>query len=117
MEFETIILSEQKFNELARYIFKARPYKKESELKEYSKEIHINQDNIRKKLGQKWKEEDDWHVGYDWNPYMTIYNCGGIYSERIFCREYIETIMKGINEAKDPSNTFYNTVCEILVTH
>lgn len=115
MKFETIILSEQKFKELSDFIFKPRSYKRESELKGYVKEINLNQDNIRKKLSEKWQEEEDWEVGYDWNPYMTVYNCGGIYSEKIFCREYVETIMKAISEAKDPSNTYYNTVSEIIV--
>lgn len=115
MKFETIILTEEKFSKLAKYVFQPRESKSESDIEEYRKETFRNQEIIRNKLRQKWEEEEDWEVGYDWNLYMTVYNCGGIYSDRIFCREYIETIMHGIKEAKDPSNTFYNTVCEIII--
>ena len=68
-----------------------------------------------KTLEKKWTEEEDWEVGYDWNPYKTIYNCGGIYSQNIFCKQYVRTIMESIKLAKDPTNTFYHTVCEIVI--
>ena len=53
MNYETIILTEEKFSELSKYIFSPLEYKNDSELEVYSEETNRIQDLIRENLRKK----------------------------------------------------------------
>ncbi len=72
--------------------------------------IFAVQGAIEEALKSKW-DSDDFEVGWDFN--YCYFTCGGIYSERIFCRQYVETIHEAL-QSIDPQGVWtYHTVCEI----
>jgi len=114
MNPKVIILDERKWNEFSDEVFAKREFKNEAEEEDYRNETFRIQNLVRKHLGKKWKYPEDWEVGYDWNHYNHYYNCGGIYSDKAFCWNYIKQILKAFRSAKHPELTSYHTVCEII---
>lgn len=69
--------------------------------------------DIEKALSEKWDEEHDFAVEWDFDYYYSL--AGGIYSERIYCIEYINTILNVLNTLPGNDPWVYHTVCEIEV--
>ncbi len=85
----------------------------EGEKDAFRKQVFSVQGAVEDALKQKWKVPDDFQVGWDFN--YCYHTCGGVYSERIFCPDYIETIGSAI-ESVDPEGRWtYHTACEIEV--
>ena len=75
--------------------------------------IFTVQGAIDKALKQRWKEGEDFQVGWDFD--YSYFACGGIYSERIFCKEYVTTVVEALEAVPEREKWVYHTVSEILV--
>src|SRR4051794_10696795 len=78
---------------------------------EYSAEKRETEDLIRHGLAARWTEGDDFEVGWDENFAMTL--CGGIYSPRIFCREYLEVLHGILRSTRHYHQWAYSTAIEL----
>ncbi|NJL59020.1 MAG: hypothetical protein HC887_04570 [Desulfobacteraceae bacterium] len=65
-------------------------------------------------LANKWVKNEDFEVGWDYTDY-SFYRYGGIYSEKIFCTDYVQTIIAALDKIPDGNDWVYHTVCEIVV--
>ena len=72
--------------------------------------IQTTQQLIVDALAAKWKKEDDYQVGWDFNYCYHV--CGGIYSDSILCPDYLDSIAAALANAPDPSKWTYHTACE-----
>ena len=74
------------------------------------KAIRTTQQLVVDALDAKWEKEDDYEVGWDFNDCYHV--CGGVYSERILCTEYLQAIASALASAPEPSKWTYHTDCE-----
>jgi hypothetical protein len=75
--------------------------------------IFTVQGAIDEALKRRWTEGKDFQVGWDLD--YSYYASGGIYSERIFCKEYVATVIEALETVPEREKWVYHTVCEILV--
>ncbi len=75
--------------------------------------IFTVQGAIDKALKQRWTEGEDFEVCWDFD--YSHHACGGIYSERIFCKDYVATVIEVLENVPESEKWVYHTVCEILV--
>ena len=71
------------------------------------------QGRIVEALKSLWTEGEDFQVGWDFN--YCRHACGGICSESIFCKRYVEAIVTAIASVDQGADWTYHTVCEIVV--
>ena len=107
------VLNDNDFTAEYRKAFQLQNLTTEREQKRFRDEVFSVQGAIEEALLKKWKKVDDFEVGWDFN--YCYHTCGGIYSERIFCRDYVATIHQAF-QAVDPNGLWtYHTACEIIV--
>lgn len=68
---------------------------------------------IEEALKEIWEKENDFEVGWDFDNQYWLH--GGIYSERIFCPLYAETVATALRSVEDSERWIFSTVCEIIV--
>ena len=61
-------------------------------------------------LSVRWLDQDDFAVGWDFNYCHHV--CGGIYSDRIVCPEYLHAIIVALAAAPMPDKWTHHTACE-----
>lgn len=115
--FEIVILGEDDYHEEYNKAFANGEYT--SSLTKEMQEAEFDQfdDSLRNALLKYWKDDPrgkqhDFEVMDDWNG--TWHHCGGIYSARICCPEYIETIIQVISALSHAELWTYHTACESL---
>ena len=113
--YDVEVLSEEEFSKLSSTIFGCREFASDTEREAYFAETFRLQEAVREQLAMLGDYADDWEVGHQVGAYAGVYNCGGIYSERMLTPAYVRAILKTIAMAKSPQNTYYNTVCEIII--
>ena len=72
--------------------------------------IRTTQQLIVEQLESKWKTEDDFEVGFDFDYCYHV--CGGIYSDRIISPTHLEAIASALAAAPEPTKWTYHTSCE-----
>ena len=83
---------------------------------EYSVEMYIEEkrsteEALRAALSRHWAPRDDFEVAYDDNIAFTL--CGGIYSRRIICREYLNLLHETLQRTRMKEKWSYDTVLEL----
>ena len=111
--FEVVFVSEEELHNI--YVEKVElssVFTKEH----FSKKWEFVHDSLRNALSIQWVEdccgEADFAVGDDWS--LTWCQCGGVYSSRICCPAYVETILGVLNKMPDSSKWAYSTAVENL---
>lgn len=66
---------------------------------------------LRDALSVYWTDADDFEVAYDSNVALTM--CGGIYSHRIVCAEYLEVLSGVMRTLGGPPCWAYDTSIEL----
>jgi hypothetical protein len=69
------------------------------------------EDLIRAALAKCWRKHDDFEVGWDSNYAMTM--CGGVYSARILCKDYLEVLHGVLRSARHYPRWAYSTSVEL----
>jgi hypothetical protein len=74
-------------------------------------EKHDTEDLVRQALSKRWREYDEFEVGWDENYALTL--CGGIYSARIMCKEYLEVLHGVLRSTRHCEQWAYSTAIEL----
>jgi hypothetical protein len=80
---------------------------------QFREDLFALRDSIVSALKQKWTERDDFEVSWDFD--YCLHCCGGVYSERIFCPEYVMKVASVLAAADSTGKWTYHTCCEIIV--
>jgi hypothetical protein len=109
--FETIFVSKSELRRI--YATRVQLTSKFTE-EDFSTKWEVVRDSLRDALSLKWTEDccggADFAVGDDWS--LSWCQCGGVYSTRICCPEYIETILGVLNKMPDADKWAYSTAVE-----
>jgi hypothetical protein len=108
-----VVLGQRAFDAEYHKAFKKVRLRNETEREKFRGTVFEIQGAIVEALKSKWTEKDDFEVGWDFDYYR--YVCGGIYSEAIFCVEYVQTVVAALASVDRQGKWTYHTVCEILV--
>ncbi len=111
MKFE--VLEEEDFKKEYHKAFQKEILENEDEKERFRDEVFSVQGAVEESLQAKWNKVDDFEVG--WNFDYCYHTCGGIYSDRIFCEDYVKTIGKALSSVDSKGRWTYHTVCEIIV--
>ena len=68
------------------------------------------QEKVDTSLGEKWTKESDYEVGDDYNYCYHV--CGGVYSSRTLCADYVRRVVDALSQDEDPSIWTYHTCVE-----
>lgn len=91
--------------------FVIREFSSDSEKEAFREKLFAVRETIVNALERMWDSPQDFETAWDFD--YCCHLCGGIYSERIFCRDYVETLLAAMNGA-DPDGVWtYHAVCEI----
>ena len=85
----------------------------ETAKEEFRNEVFTVQGAVEEALQRKWKKVDDFEVGWDFD--YCYHTCGGIYSNRVFCKDYVNTILDALRSVDILGRWTYHTVCEVIV--
>jgi hypothetical protein len=108
-----IVLNEDDFKQEYRKAFQKQELNTEAEREQFRDEVFSVQGAVEEALTRKWKPTDDFAVAWDFN--YCYHTCGGIYSEEIFCAEYVATVLDALRSVDPEGRWTYHTVCEITV--
>jgi hypothetical protein len=108
-----VVLTEDDFVTEYHKAFQKQDLPKEADKERFREEVFAVQGAVEDALKAKWKQQDDFAVGWDFN--YCYHTCGGIYSDRTFCKAYVETIGKALKSVDPEGRWTYHTVCEIMV--
>jgi hypothetical protein len=108
-----VVLSSDAFQSEHHKAFDKQDLKNETDRERFRSQVFSVQGAIDEALKSRWKEDDDYAVAWDFN--YCFHTCGGIYSDRVFCEDYVRTIREALRSV-DPEGVWtYHTVCEIIV--
>jgi hypothetical protein len=108
-----VVLSPEEFKREYMQAFEEVTLASEAEQKTFRDLVFSVQGEVLEALKAKWKENDDFQVGWDFN--YCRHACGGIYSDAIFSRDYVETVAAALNRVDSQGVWTYHTVAEIIV--
>ena len=77
----------------------------------YIEEKRSTEEALRAALSRHWTPVDDFEVAYDGNIAFTL--CGGIYSRRIICREYLNLLHETLQRTRMKDKWAYDTALEL----
>lgn len=72
--------------------------------------IYSLQDAISDFLSQRWKKEDDFEIGDDYNYCYHV--CGGVYSNRVVCADYLKRVSSALRTDPEPEIWTFHTAVE-----
>lgn len=110
MQISFIVLTQDDFDAEYKKAFTPVDVPTEADKELLREAISTTQQLVVDALKSKWTEPDDFEVGWDFNYCYHV--CGGIYSDRIVCPEYLHAIVKALASAQTPGKWTYHTVCE-----
>ena len=114
--FETVILREKAYRKLYEGSFAKPAYTKDFTETMHRAEFDKLTRGLRKSLTRKWKEDfcgaKDFAIMDDKEAFGGWHHCGGIYSTRICCPEYVETVVPVLALLPHASLWTYHTTCE-----
>ncbi|MDX1928598.1 MAG: hypothetical protein SFV81_18855 [Pirellulaceae bacterium] len=104
------VLNESDF--MREYRFACAPVKVEGEEDElkFARLVWNAQGAIADKLKKNWQEVDDYEIGSDYTHHYHV--CGGIYSDRIVCGDYIRLVAEALAALDTPDLWVFHTSCE-----
>lgn len=108
-----IVLENDDFTAEYHKAFQAQDLQSEPEKKRFRDELFGVQGAVEEALKENWQQPVDFEVGWDFN--YCYHTCGGIYSDRIFCKDYVETISAALQSVDKNGLWTYHTACEIIV--
>ena len=108
-----VVLDQDAFTEEYHKAFQKQVLETERTREQFREEVFSVQGAIEEALKRKWKPADDFAVGWDFN--YCYHTCGGIYSEDIFCDDYVAELRHALRSVDPEGRWTYHTVCEITV--
>ena len=77
----------------------------------YTDEKRDTESVLHDALAKRWVPVDDFEVGRDGNVAFTL--CGGVYSHRIICRDYLDILHRILRTTRDRERWAYSTDVEL----
>src|SRR5262245_14517614 len=108
-----VTLDEEAFRQEYRKAFQRVDVRDKTEEDRFRHAVRSVQGAVEEALLKKWTATDDFQVGWDFS--YCYHTCGGIYSERIFCADYIQTLVDTMRSIDGAGRWTYHTCCEIIV--
>lgn len=108
-----IVFEDNDFSNEYYKAFQEQNLETEAAKQQFRDEVFTVQGAVEDALKAKWDKADDFEVGWDFN--YCSHTCCGIYSERIFCKDYVETIGNVLRSVDAEGSWTYHTVCEITI--
>jgi hypothetical protein len=108
-----VVLQDNDFTTEYLKAFQKQNLPTEADKKQFRDEVFTVQGAVEDALKAKWDKEDDFAVGWDFD--YCYHTCGGIYSDRIFCKAYVETIGNALKSVDADGRWTYHTVCEVII--
>ena len=108
-----LVQGENEFTKHLQSLTKTVTFENDNEKESFRKMVFTVQGAVEDILKLKWKNEIDFTVGWDFN--YCRFTCGGVYSRRIFCEDYVKAVHFALSGADREGIWVYHTVCEILV--
>jgi len=112
-----VILPEKKYRKLYNESFAKPAYTKTFTEKLHRAEFDKLDRGLRKALTAKWEEdccgEKDFAMMDEGEAFGGWHHCGGIYSSRICCPKYVETIAAVLEQLPHVALWTYHTACEV----
>lgn len=108
-----VILKDEDFTTEYHKAFQKQEMETEADQTRFRDAVFSVQGAVEDALKSKWQKPDDFEVGWDFD--YCYHTCGGIYSDKIFCKDYVETIGNALRSVDAEGRWTYHTVCEILV--
>src|SRR5579859_6600468 len=115
-QFETVILREKEYRKLYEESFCKPAYTTIFTQQTHRSEFDSLNRHLRDALRAKWEEDwcgrKDFAIMDDKEAFGGWHHCGGIYSTRICCPEYVEAILSVIAPLPHALLWTYHTSCE-----
>jgi hypothetical protein len=108
-----VVLDNNDFTNEYHKAFQLQNFESEADKSRFRDAVHSVQGAVEELLKAKWKKQDDFEVGWDFE--YCYHTCGGIYSDRVFCKAYVDTIGKALQSVDKEGRWTYHTACEIIV--
>jgi hypothetical protein len=108
-----VVLPDADFEKEYHKAFQKQKLETETDKKQFRDAVFTVQGAVEDALKAKWEKADDFEVG--WDADYCYHTCGGIYSDRVFCKDYVETIASALKSVDAEGRWTYHTVCEIIV--
>jgi hypothetical protein len=83
----------------------------EIEKEKFRNSIFTTQKLIEDALLAKWKREDDFEIGWDFD--YCYFVCGGVYSREMIGPDYVATVLKALKSAPEPHKWTFHSTCEL----
>jgi hypothetical protein len=113
---EIVILKEKEYRKLYERSFQKPAYSKAFTEKLHRAEFEKLDRGLRKALAAKWKEDccgnKDFAMMDEGEGFGAWHHCGGIYSNRICCPQYVEVIASVLATLPHAALWTYHTACE-----
>ncbi len=116
-QIEIVVLPEKEYWKLYEPCFNSPRYSKGFTKKMHRAEFDKLHRGLHRALSARWKEdpcgEADFAIMDEGEAFGGWHHCGGIYSTRICCPEYVETIMSVLTPLAHAAIWTYHTACEV----
>lgn len=110
MQIPFVILPQKEFDAEYKLAFTPVEVPTDADKDRLREAIQTTQQLVVDALKTNWSDPDDYEVGWDFDYCYHV--CGGIYSDRIVCPEYLLAIMNALASAPTPDKWTYHTACE-----
>ncbi len=110
-----VVLYKDTFTSRYHRAFEKQEFCDEAEQAAFRERVFEVRGAVEDALARKWKEPDDFQVGWDFDYWH--HTCGGIYSEGIFCRAYVSSVLRALKSIDPIGEWTYHTTCEIATNH
>ncbi|QDT59957.1 hypothetical protein SV7mr_24710 [Stieleria bergensis] len=109
------VLNKPEFKAAYERAFTPLNFTSEQEKDDFSARLAEVRSAIADSLATKWLTPNDFQVSGDFD--YCFHTCGGVYSKRIFCEEYVSTILDSLGKVDPDGEWTYHTTCEIATNH
>jgi hypothetical protein len=110
-ELDVLLLTPSQFYEFTGALSERPAFCDAYSINEFIDEKRGAEKEIRDALSRHWRENVDFEVGADGNIAFTL--CGGIYSSRIVCFEYLNLLHKVLQTTRMRDRWAYATAIEL----
>ena len=114
--FEVVILRGAEYRKLYKQAFEQPEYTTSFSEKQHRAEFNRLDSGLRRALSAKWEEdfcgERDFAIMDEGEAFGAWHHCGGIYSSRICCPEYVDAIVGVLARLPHSPLWTYHTACE-----
>ena len=107
---EVVVLDKEDYGAFTHSIYARPAFDEYLTLDDYADEKRATEDLLREALAKRWTKIDDFEVAWDENVAFTL--CGGVYSHRILCRDYLEILHRILRTTRYRDRWAYSTAVE-----